>query len=108
MAMARVARASEGDLIAGVTAVAGVADSMPDDPPGQGPESRRRILSPPFRTAVAAVRKWNAIDGGRLAAALAFYSILSLAPFLLLVVAVANWWLGTDTASQYLSSRIQI
>jgi len=80
---------------------------MPEDPPGQGPGSRRSILSSPLKTAVAVVRKWNAIDGSRLAAALAFYSILSLAPFLLLVVAVANWWLGTETASQYLSSRIQ-
>lgn len=104
--MDRASRVTDCDAMAGVSAGADVADSMP----GQGlveSKLRRTILAPAVRTAIAVVRKWNAIDGSRLAAALAFYSMLSLAPFLLLVVAVANWWLGTNTAAYYLSSRVQ-
>lgn len=81
--------------------------------PGRAPQ---RTLAQPasataFRSAVRATvavfGKWDAVDGSRLAAALAFYAMLSLAPFVLVVVAVGNWWLGTDTAALYLSSRIQ-
>jgi membrane protein len=32
--------------------------------------------------------------------------MLSLAPFLILLVAVGSWWLGTDTTTHYLTSRI--
>ena len=80
---------------------------MPDGRPGQrSAEHRAAITRTASQTVLALLRKWNAVDGSRLAAAIAFYSMLSLAPFLLLVVAVGNWWLGTDAAAQYLSSRI--
>ncbi len=81
--------------------------SAPAGRPGQGPDGRRHA---PIRSAVEALvavwRQWNAVDGSRLAAALAFYSMLSLAPFLILLVAVGSWWLGTDTTTHYLTSRI--
>ncbi len=32
--------------------------------------------------------------------------MLSLAPLLILLVAVGSWWLGTDTTTHYLTSRI--
>ena len=46
--------------------------------------------------------EWSRADGIHLAAALAFYSVLSLAPFLLVVVAVASYALGSDRATHYL------
>jgi len=58
-----------------------------------------------MRTLRAAWQKWTAVDGTRMAAALAFYSILSLAPFLILVAAVGSWWMGSDAATQYLAAR---
>jgi membrane protein len=94
--------------MAGPNAGLSAPDSMPDGRPGQRPaDPREAITRRASRMVVAVLRKWDAVDGSRLAAAIAFYSMLSLAPFLLLVVAVGNWWLGTDTAAQYLSSRIE-
>jgi membrane protein len=51
-------------------------------------------------------QEWNQADGIHLAAALAFYSVLSLAPFLLVVVAIAGYALGFDRATQYLLGQI--
>jgi hypothetical protein len=94
--------------MAGDNAGLSALDSLPDGRPGQRPaDHRAAITRTASHTVVVVLRKWNAVDGNRLAAAISFYSMLSLAPFLLLVVAVGNWWLGTDTAMQYLSSRIE-
>jgi membrane protein len=51
-------------------------------------------------------RKWNAIDGGRLAAAVAFYAVLSLAPLVILIVAVGSAWLGAGAARHYVSMQV--
>ena len=51
-------------------------------------------------------RKWTAIDGGGLAAAVAFYAILSLAPLVILIVAVGSVWLGADETRHYLSGEL--
>jgi membrane protein len=60
--------------------------------------------------AVAFVRtlahEWSRVDGIHLAAALAFYSVLSLAPFLLVVIAIAGYMLGSDRATHYLLGQI--
>jgi membrane protein len=105
--MARAARARDADAIAGEHAGVLLMRSAPAGRPGQWPERRHHA---PIRSAMEALvavgRQWNAVDGSRLAAALAFYSMLSLAPFLILLVAVGSWWLGTDTTTQYLTSRI--
>jgi membrane protein len=58
----------------------------------------------PFVRSVAA--EWSRADATHLAAALAFYSVLSLAPFLLVVVAIATWLLGSDVATRYLLEQI--
>ncbi len=50
--------------------------------------------------------KWNAVDADSLAAAVAFYTVLSLAPFLILVVAVGSWWVGLDATRHFLSVQI--
>jgi membrane protein len=54
----------------------------------------------------ALAHEWSRVDGIHLAAALAFYSVLSLAPFLLVVVAIAGYMLGSDRATQYLLDQI--
>jgi len=50
--------------------------------------------------------EWERVDGTHYAAALAFYSVLSLAPFLLVIIAVAGWMLGSDAATHYLLDQI--
>ena len=49
----------------------------------------RRIYLPLWR----AVEQWMLADGLRMSAAMSFYGILSLAPLLVLLVAVLGWWL---------------
>ena len=49
----------------------------------------RRIYFPLCR----AVQQWLDADGLRMSAAMSFYGILSLAPLLVLMVAVLGWWL---------------
>lgn len=50
--------------------------------------------------------EWSRVDGVHLAASLAFYSVLSLTPFLLVIVAIAGWLLGSDQASRFLFTQI--
>jgi membrane protein len=57
-------------------------------------------------TAKRAFELWRDADGPRLGAAVAFYSTLSLAPFLLLVVAIAGVFLGGDEARTHLVAEI--
>ena len=79
--------------------------------------SHPHVLSSPLAAgllrrgrAVALVRalahEWGRVDGIHLAAALAFYSVLSLAPFLLVVIAIASYMLGSDRATQYMLGQI--
>ena len=49
----------------------------------------RRIYLPFWR----AIQQWLEADGLRMSAAMSFYGILSLAPLLVLMVAVLGWWL---------------
>ena len=59
-----------------------------------------------LRLPLAMWQKWTEIDGGGLAAAVAFYAILSLAPLVILVVAVGSVWLGADETRQHLSGEL--
>ena len=104
--MARAARARDADAIAGEHAGVLLMRSAPAGRPGQGPAGLPATPLSSAMDALAVWRQWNAVDGSRLAAALAFYSMLSLAPLLILLVAVGSWWLGTDTTTHYLTSRI--
>lgn len=53
------------------------------------------------------LREWNDDKAPRLGAALAFYSVLSLGPLLLIVIAVASLFFGRDAVSGYLIAEIQ-
>ncbi len=64
-----------------------------------GPAAGRSLLA-------AAWARWNEVDADRLAAAVAFYTILSLAPLILIVVGVGSWWIGADATRHYLSTQI--
>ena len=48
----------------------------------------QRIYRPIWR----AINQWIDADGMRMSAAMSFYGILSLAPLLVLLVAVLGWW----------------
>jgi membrane protein len=50
---------------------------------------------------------WNAHEAPRLGASLAFYTILSLSPLLVLAVAVAGLFFGRSVAIQHLSAEVQ-
>lgn len=52
----------------------------------------RRIYLPLWR----AVQQWMDADGLRMSAAMSFYGILSLAPLLVLMVAILGWWLDRN------------
>lgn len=52
-----------------------------------------------------AAADWIADDATRLSAALAFYTILSVAPLLVIVTAIAGWVFGTEAATQQLQSQ---
>ena len=51
------------------------------------------ILKTVYRTLWRAMEQWIEADGLRMSAAMSFYGILSLAPLLVLMVAVLGWWL---------------
>jgi membrane protein len=52
----------------------------------------KRVLRPIWR----ATNQWIDADGLRMSAAMSFYGILSLAPLLVLLVAVLGWWLDKN------------
>jgi membrane protein len=65
----------------------------------------RRALRPaaPF---VRAAQLWSEVNGGRMSAAMSFYGILSLAPLLLLLVAVLGWWVDRQLLEKGLTTQI--
>ena len=62
----------------------------------------RKIYQPLWR----AVNQWIAADGMRMSAAMSFYGILSLAPLLVLLVAVMGWWLDRSFIESSLVAQI--
>ena len=63
----------------------------------------RRIYRPLWR----AVQQWIDADGLRMSAAMSFYGILSLAPLLVLLVAVLGWWLDRNYIQTSLVDQIR-
>jgi membrane protein len=63
----------------------------------------RKIYRPLWR----AVNQWIAADGLRMSAAMSFYGILSLAPLLVLLVAVMGWWLDRSFIESSLLAQIR-
>lgn len=63
----------------------------------------RRIYQPLWR----ALGQWLEADGLRMSAAMSFYGILSLAPLLVLLVAVLGWWLDRSYIETSLIEQIR-
>ena len=62
----------------------------------------RKLYRPLWRAA----NQWSAADGMRMSAAMSFYGILSLAPLLVLLVAVMGWWLDRSFIETSLVAQI--
>ena len=60
-----------------------------------------------YRPLWRAVTQWIDADGMRMSAAMSFYGILSLAPLLVLLVAVLGWWLDRSFIETSLISQIR-
>jgi membrane protein len=56
----------------------------------------------------ATVRAWLEDDAFRMAAALAYYAIISIAPLLLIALGVTGFFLGEQTAREELSHRLEV
>lgn len=59
-----------------------------------------------FRPVRRAIELWMNADGLRMSAAMSFYGILSLAPLLVLLVAVLGWWLDRSYIESSLINEI--
>ena len=71
--------------------------------PSFGMVTLRHFYRPLWR----AVTQWIDADGMRMSAAMSFYGILSLAPLLVLLVAVLGWWLNRSFIETSLVSQIR-
>ncbi|MEO5606328.1 MAG: YihY/virulence factor BrkB family protein [Polaromonas sp.] len=60
-----------------------------------------------FRPLWRAVNQWIEADGLRMSAAMSFYGILSLAPLLVLLVAVMGWWVDRSYIESNLVAQIR-
>jgi membrane protein len=60
----------------------------------------------PLAPLVRAFELWSDAGGMRMSAAMSFYGILSLAPLLILMVAVLGWWLDREALEQGLIAQI--
>ena len=65
-------------------------------------QGRLRVFYPLYR----AFELWSDADGLRMSAAMSFYGILSLAPLLVLIVAVLGWWLDRQMLETSLITQI--
>ena len=68
---------------------------MSTAPPSSLPPLVQKLLLPlrPLAPLWRAAMLWKEADGLRMSAAMSFYGILSLAPLLVLIVAILGWWL---------------
>lgn len=65
------------------------------------------LLQKIYRPLWRAVNQWIDADGLRMSAAMSFYGILSLAPLLVLLVAVMGWWLDRSFIESSLVAQIR-
>lgn len=56
---------------------------------------------------VIAVKDWLKADGLRMSAAMSFYAMLSLAPLLVLIVAMLGWWLDKSMIETSVIAQVQ-
>ncbi len=73
---------------------------------GTCPPLKFSLLQTLFRPIRRAVELWIDADGLRMSAAMSFYGILSLAPLLVLLVAVLGWWLDRSYIEAGLIQKI--
>ena len=71
------------------------------------PATVRSMLGHIGRPLWRAVQQWIEADGLRMSAAMSFYGILSLAPLLVLLVAVLGWWLDRNYIETSLVEQIR-
>ena len=71
------------------------------------PNIGRFVLKRIYRPLKRAVVQWIDADGMRMSAAMSFYGILSLAPLLVLLVAVLGWWLDRSYIEVSLVDQIR-
>jgi membrane protein len=67
----------------------------------------RHIFLSVFRPLWRAINQWIDADGLRMSAAMSFYGILSLAPLLVLLVAILGWWLDRTYVATSLVDQIR-
>ncbi len=67
----------------------------------------QRVFRPIYRPVWRALMQWLDADGLRMSAAMSFYGILSLAPLLVLLVAVLGWWLDRAYVETSLIDQIR-
>ncbi len=79
---------------------------MPSSPAGKTPAFVLKTFLEPLRPIRRAVQLWIDADGLRMSAAMSFYGILSLAPLLVLLVAVLGWWLDRSYIEASLVQQI--
>ena len=65
------------------------------------------MLQKIYRPLWVAIARWLDADGLRMSAAMSFYGILSLAPLLVLLVAVMGWWLDRNYIETSLIDQIR-
>lgn len=76
-------------------------------PPALGLSWARHRLQHIYRPLWRAVDQWIEADGLRMSAAMSFYGILSLAPLLVLLVAVLGWWVDQSYVEISLVDQIR-
>ena len=69
------------------------------------PRALRNALRP-ARPFYRAAQLWSEAGGGRMSAAMSFYGVLSLAPLLIVLVAVLGWWLDRELLETGLVTQI--
>jgi membrane protein len=65
------------------------------------------FLASPVRAVMRAVNLWLDADGLRMSAAMSFYGILSLAPLLVLLVAVVGWWVDRSMLESNIVAQVR-
>ncbi|MES2183780.1 MAG: YihY/virulence factor BrkB family protein [Pseudomonadota bacterium] len=65
------------------------------------------LLLAPFQPLLRAAQLWSEAEGLRMSAAMSFYGVLSLAPLLVLIVAVLGWWVDRSFVESNLIGQIQ-
>src|SRR3954469_17772922 len=64
-----------------------------------------RLLAP-VQPILRAAALWSGAGGMRMAAAVSFYGVLSLAPLLLVMVALLSWWMDRQLLQHTLVSQV--